>query len=153
MNLDDGQSGTIMFKLHHDGDDPIEYTTSTGAPGLGLMGGQLKAGATYSVLLSDILDAVRMPIPFAGYVKITTDFTGADGIVYITNWDGFTATVPMKGRRRRNRRSKRIRNPIGTIHAGEEPMLLPRFYLVCTRLFRGVYASSVGTRPCFSLRA
>ena len=96
MNLDDGQSGTIMFKLHHDGDDPIEYTTSTGAPGLGLMGGQLEAGATYSVLLSDILGAVRMPIPFAGYVVITTDFTGADGIAYITNWDGFTATVPLK---------------------------------------------------------
>ena len=37
-----------------------------------------------------------MPIPFVGYVKITTDFTGADGIVYITNWDGFTATVPLK---------------------------------------------------------
>ena len=96
MNVDDGQSGAISFMLYHDGHDPIEYTTDAGPPGLGLTGGQLEAGATYSVLLSDILDVVEMPIPFAGYVKITTDFTGADGIAYITDWTSFTVTVPLK---------------------------------------------------------
>ena len=95
MNVDDGQSGTIVFKLYHDGDDPIEYTTSPGSPGMGLTGGQLEAGAMYSVLLSDILDAVEMPIPFEGYLKITTDFTGADGIAFVTDWAAFAVTVTL----------------------------------------------------------
>ncbi len=93
---DNGQSGTISFTLYHDGVEPIEYTTAAGAPGMGLTGGQLEAGATYSVLLSDILDVVEMPIPFYGYVKITTDFTGAAGIAYISDWYRYSATVPVQ---------------------------------------------------------
>ena len=97
MNADDGQSGAISFMLYHDGHDPLEFTTTTaGPPGMGLTSGQLEAGATYSVLLSDILDALGMPVPFEGYMKITTDFTGADGMAYITNWADFTASVMLK---------------------------------------------------------
>ena len=96
MNVDDGQSGAISFMLYQNGHEPIVYTTAPGSPGMGLKSGQLDAGTTYSVLLSDILDAVEMPVPFAGYVKIIADFTGADGIAYISDWGGVTTTVPIK---------------------------------------------------------
>ena len=100
MNTKDGQSGTITFMLYHDGEDVIEYETVSGSPGTGLTSGVLDAGATYVVLLSEILDsAVDYIAPengFRGYAKIVTDFTGADGVAYISDWAAFTATAVLE---------------------------------------------------------
>ena len=96
MNTDDGQAGAIMFSLYQNSDDVVEYTTSAGSPGRGLTNGMLEAGATYAVLLTEILDAAGVEGGFSGYVMITTDFTGADGIAYISDWAAFSATATLK---------------------------------------------------------
>ena len=98
MNTGKGeiQSGAIMFMLYQNGDDPIEYTTVAGSPGRGLTNGMLEAGATYAVLLTEILTAAGVADGFSGYVKIITDFTGADGIAYISDWAAFSATATLE---------------------------------------------------------
>lgn len=96
MDTKDEQSGTIMFQLFQNGDEPIEYTTSPGSGGRGLTNGELGAGGTYAVLLSDILSELGVGGSFeGGYVMITTNFTGADGIAYITDWAAFSATASL----------------------------------------------------------
>ena len=75
--------------------NPIEYTTLAGSPGVGLTSGELEAGTTYRVLLTEILDAAEVEGGFSGYVEITTDFTGADGIAYISDWAAFSATATL----------------------------------------------------------
>jgi hypothetical protein len=96
MNTDSDQAGAIMFLLYQNSDEPIEYTTSAGSPGRGLTSGMLEAGATYAVLLTEILDAAGVSDGFSGYVKIVTDFTGADGIAYISDWAAFSATATLE---------------------------------------------------------
>ena len=52
--------------LYQNGDEPIEYTTAAGSPGRGLTSGMLEAGATYAVLLTEILDRGRCGRRFLG---------------------------------------------------------------------------------------
>lgn len=96
MNTKSEQAGAITFMLYQDGDDPIEYTTSAGSPGRGLTNGELAAGTTYAVLLTEILDAAGVEGGFSGYAMIITDFTDADGIAYISDWAAFSATATLK---------------------------------------------------------
>ena len=96
MTTNPGQAGAIMFSLYQNSDDVVEYTTSAGSPGRGLTNGMLEAGATYAVLLTEILDAAGVEGGFSGYVTITTDFTGADGIAYISDWAAFSATATVE---------------------------------------------------------
>ena len=79
------------------------YETADGSPGRGLTNGMLEAGATYAVLLTEILEAAGVEAVrcgyddgFSGYVMITTDFTGADGIAYISDWKAFSATATLE---------------------------------------------------------
>ena len=96
MNTKDEQSGAITFMLYQNGDDVVEYETVAGSPGRGLTSGMLDAGATYAVLLTEILDAAGVEGGFSGYVKIVTDFTEADGIAYISDWAAFSATATLE---------------------------------------------------------
>ena len=98
MNVDDDQEGAITFMLYQNGDEPIEYTTDANSPGRGLHAddGSLHAGATYAVLLTEILAAAEVEGGFSGYVMITTDFTGADGLAYISDWAAFSATATLE---------------------------------------------------------
>ena len=84
MNTADDQSGTITFALYQTGEDMVEYTTPD----------ELDAGGTIAVLLSDILNEVGVET-FQGYIMITTDFTGADGLAYISDWAAFSATATL----------------------------------------------------------
>ena len=105
MNTGDDQAGAISFMLYQNGDDPITLSTADMEVGRGLTNGVLEAGATYAVLLSQILDAAGVEAVkigdyddygFSGYATITTDFTGADGIAYITDWKSFAATATLE---------------------------------------------------------
>ena len=102
MNTKDDQSGAITFMLYQNGEEPIEYTTTMGTtPGRGHTSGVLEAGATYAVLLSEVLDAAEElgdydGGPFSGYAKIVTDFTLAEGVAYISDWAAFTATATLR---------------------------------------------------------
>ncbi len=96
MTTNPGQAGAITFMLYQNGDEPVKYTTLSGSPGVGLTNGELEAGTTYRVLLTEILDAAGVEGGFSGYVTITTDFTGADGIAYISDWAAFSATATLK---------------------------------------------------------
>ena len=87
MNTGDDQSGTITFMLFQTGEDPVEYETSD----------ELDAGGTMAILLSEILLESGVET-FQGYVEITTDFTGADGIAYISDWAAFSATATLKAK-------------------------------------------------------
>ncbi len=84
MNTADDQSGAITFALYQTGEDMVEYTTLD----------ELAAGGTMAVLLSDILNEVGVET-FQGYIMITTDFTGADGLAYISDWAAFSATATL----------------------------------------------------------
>ena len=94
MNTKSDQSGTITFELWADG-NMVEYTTSSSSPGSALTNGLLESGTTYTVLLSDLLMETGSGL-FRGYVKIITDFTGGDGIAYISDWAAFSATATLK---------------------------------------------------------
>ncbi len=99
MNTGDEQAGAITFMLFQNGDDPIKYTTSAGSPGIGLTnGGMLAAGTTYRVLLTEIMDAAGVTGGFSGYAEITTDFTDADGIAFISDWATFSATATLEAK-------------------------------------------------------
>ena len=96
MNTGDDQEGSITFMLYQNGDEPIEYTTNADSPGRGLTSGVLEAGTTYAVLLTEILAAAGVEGGFSGYAMIITDFTGADGIAYISDWAAFSATATLE---------------------------------------------------------
>ena len=101
MNTGDEQAGGIMFMLYQNGDEPIELSTTEMEVGRGLTtNGMLEAGATYAVLLTEILaaagvGAVDGDYGFSGYVELITDFTHADGIAYISDWAAFSATATL----------------------------------------------------------
>jgi hypothetical protein len=88
------QSGNITFYFYQDGDPVSVYTTQAGSPGAGLDAtGNLVAGATYSVLLSEIAALAQPPIPaedFQGYVFIICNFTNAHGQYFISDFEFFT---------------------------------------------------------------
>ena len=84
MNTDSEQSGTIMFELYQTGQDMVEWTTPDA----------LDAGGTIALLLSEILLDSGVDT-FRGYIVITTDFTGADGLAYISDWAAFSATAAL----------------------------------------------------------
>ncbi len=97
MNTGDSQAGAVMFELYMDG-EKNEYQTKVGSPGRGLVNGQVEAGSTYAVLLSELLELAGLDAGSftGGYVKVITDFTMADGVAYISDWAAFTATATLE---------------------------------------------------------
>ena len=85
----DALSGPITFHLFGNDSDPESYTTDAGTPG-GMDGGldengNLAAGKTYSVLLSQLLLWTNIEGAFEGHVYVETDFTRCSGLGLV--WD------------------------------------------------------------------
>ena len=85
----DALSGPITFHLFGNDSDPESYTTGAGTPG-GMDGGldengNLAAGKTYSVLLSQLLAWSSIEGTFEGHVYVETDFTRCSGLGLV--WD------------------------------------------------------------------
>ena len=85
----DALSGPIKFSLYGNDSDPASYTTEAGTPG-GMDGGldengNLDAGKTYSVLLSQLLAWLSIEGPFQGHIYVETDFTRCSGLGLV--WD------------------------------------------------------------------
>ena len=85
----DALSGPITFHLFGNDSDPDSYTTGAGTPGgmdSGLdENGNLAAGKTYSVLLSQLLAWTSIEGVFEGHVYVETDFTRCSGLGLV--WD------------------------------------------------------------------
>jgi hypothetical protein len=82
------QPGAIMLDLYVGG-TKMSYKTSASSPGTGLnANGMLEPGSTWSVLLSEVFPGN----PGNGYMTITTDFTGGDANVFISDFAGFSVT-------------------------------------------------------------
>ena len=85
----DALSGPIKFHLYGNDSEPETYTTDAGTPGgmdAGLdENGNLAAGKTYSVLLSQLLAWTSIEGTFEGHVYVETDFTRCSGLGLV--WD------------------------------------------------------------------
>jgi len=92
------QSGTMTFYFFPQLPSPTatnptnsSYTTAGTSPGTGLdANGRLPAGSTYTVLLSQLLQAAALPADFAGYVIIVTNFTDAHCLFVVSNFTTFS---------------------------------------------------------------
>ncbi len=88
-NTDSDQMGGITFNFFQGGESMDPFTPDGSTVGNGLNDdGMLEAGGTYSVQLSDVLEAAGHPASFSGYVEITTDFTNAKGFVFLSSFAG-----------------------------------------------------------------
>lgn len=87
--------GTLSFTFSpNDGSGDFSYDTGPGSPGVGLnSAGEVEAGGTYSVLLSELLEAADWTDPFSGYVFIESRFTNGHGQAFITDFSGFTSAA------------------------------------------------------------
>jgi len=71
-------------------------TSATSRPGIGLdASGNLPAGGTWTVLLSELLTAAGQTGPFTGYIFITTQFPQAHGAPFVSDFRNFTSFSPM----------------------------------------------------------
>jgi hypothetical protein len=92
--------GTIVFNFFPTtstggAGTPFSLTTSsTVRPGTGLSSdGTLAAGATYTVLLSQLLTAAGQTGNFTGYIFITTNFLDAHGTATISDFRTYSLTA------------------------------------------------------------
>jgi len=85
------QSGTFSIYMYDStGDVYVAESADLDDKGV-LVNGALPAGATYSGLLSQVLDAVTEgPDLFSGYMFIVCQFTNAHGEFFITDFNYFT---------------------------------------------------------------
>jgi hypothetical protein len=86
------QNGTITYNFFPSKATPFSFTTgATGTPAGngGLTSGVLNAGDSYSVLTCDLVKAAGKT-SFAGYIFVTTNFTNAHGIAFISSSFGPT---------------------------------------------------------------
>lgn len=71
-------------------------TSATARPGIGLSAdGTLAAGATWTVLLSELLTAAGQTGSFTGYIFIQTNFLLAHGAPFVSDFRNFTSFTPM----------------------------------------------------------
>lgn len=71
-------------------------TSATARPGIGLSAdGTLAAGATWTVLLSELLTAAGQTGSFTGYMFIQTNFLNAHGAPFVSDFRNFTSFSPM----------------------------------------------------------
>jgi len=70
---------------------PFSYTTSATSPGTGLDAtGKLPGGSTYTVLLSQLLQAAAKPVDFAGSLYAIVNATNAHGLFVLSNFTTFS---------------------------------------------------------------
>lgn len=90
------QAGKIAFVLYQQqvGSTAVKrytYVTDSASPGTGLDAtGKLQPGSTYTVLISQILQAAGVTDEFQGYGFIVTNFTNAHGICVASNFSTFS---------------------------------------------------------------
>lgn len=90
------QAGKIAFILYaqQNGATAVKqytYVTDGASPGTGLdSAGKLQPGSTYTVLVSQILQAAGVTDEFQGYGFIVTNFTNAHGICVASNFTNFS---------------------------------------------------------------
>ena len=84
-NTSDDQAGVVHFELYMDG-AMVKYSTPS----------MLMPQTTMRMLLSELLTSAGHTGNFAGYMRITTDFTGGAGSVFISNFGGFTSVVVLQ---------------------------------------------------------
>lgn len=85
--------GTIQFYLFDQSTGQMSsYETQVGSPGHGLNAdGTLGPGATYTVLLSELLNAMGAGPDFVGYMWVVGNFDAIQGTYSLTSFDvGFT---------------------------------------------------------------
>jgi hypothetical protein len=71
-------------------------TSATARPGVGLSAdGTLAAGATWTVLLSELLTSAGQTGSFTGYIFVTTNFLNAHGAPFVSDFRNFTSFTPM----------------------------------------------------------
>ena len=78
-------TGAIHFSLYMGGEE-TEYSTPT----------MLAPQSTMTMLLSEVLSNAGHTGDFVGYMTITTDFSGGEGAVFISDFSGFTSSVALK---------------------------------------------------------
>jgi hypothetical protein len=67
------------------------YTTGAASPGTGLdASGNLASGSTYTVLVSQLLEAAGITEEFQGYIIAITQFTNAHGLYVCSNFQTFS---------------------------------------------------------------
>lgn len=99
MNERSRQSeGTIEFYFWNRDGVLTSYETGPGAPGSGLsQSGTLGMGKTYTVLLSELLDASGyVNDSFTGYGWVVANFTGVQGTANVTDFARFTQTTVLQ---------------------------------------------------------
>lgn len=92
------QSGKLKFYFYPQLVQPsgampasFTYTTAAGSPGTGLdSSGNVPAGSTYTVLLSQLLAAAGAPADFQGYIFAVANFTNAHCLYVLSNFAGFS---------------------------------------------------------------
>jgi len=78
------QKGSAVPKL-------FTYTTGAASPGTGLdASGNLASGSTYTVLVSQLLEAAGISEEFQGYIIAVTQFTNAHGLYVASNFQTFS---------------------------------------------------------------
>jgi len=94
-------NGTISFYFFPTAatGTPFSYTTSATSPGQGFpvpnTNGNINAGKSYIVLLSQLLQAAGAPPVFSGYIFAVANFTNGHGSAFPTNFSGFTSNTPV----------------------------------------------------------
>jgi hypothetical protein len=88
INTGKDLTGPLTFAFYNMDGTMTTHTTSAASPGRGLTGGMLAPKSTYIVLLSEMMSSA-----FTGHIVVTTDFTGAVGTGYITDFSGFSSAV------------------------------------------------------------
>lgn len=86
------QTGTVTFYFYNQqvgtaAPTVTSYTTKAGSPGTGLdANGNVPAGSTYSVLLSQLLKEAGFTGDFTGYIFVVTNFTNAHGQYFLSDF-------------------------------------------------------------------
>jgi len=83
-------TGPIVFTFYDQTAAPFSYPTTASSPGSGLVAGELAAGGTYVVLLSELLADVPFAGDFNGHYFATGEFLYCHGFNFISDFATFS---------------------------------------------------------------
>ncbi len=84
------QSGAFTFYLYASDGTLVTVPSSALADKDILVNGALPTGTSYTVLLSELLQAAEAPQLFSGYIFVVCNFTNAHGEFFVTDFSTFT---------------------------------------------------------------